>query len=122
MIPSDLVLAGALQLLPHVCSRLITARLLSHCLSTASRGGLGCRLLSYCNAFQQQLELRNCFSRLVAERFLSAGSWLVLSPRSRLVLLLVASDMSLSISSRPALLIAYMQPFHRDLFPIEATF
>ena len=49
----------------------------------------------------------NCPSQLVAERFLSAGFRLVLSPRSRMVLLLVASDMSLSMSSRPAPLSLY---------------
>ena len=37
MAPSDVVLAGSLQLLPHVLSRLITGLLLSCCVSTAFR-------------------------------------------------------------------------------------
>ena len=57
MAPSDVVLAGSPQLLPHVFSRLITGLLLSHCLSTASRGGFDCRVLLYCDARQQHLEL-----------------------------------------------------------------
>ena len=61
----------------------------------------------------------NCTCMLLAERFLSIGFQLVLSPRSRLVLLLVTSDLSLSMSSGQ-LLLTYIKPFPRDWFPIEA--
>ena len=57
MVPSDVVLAGSPQLLPHVFSRLITGLLLSHCVSTASHVGFDCRVLLYCDALPQHLEL-----------------------------------------------------------------
>ena len=91
MIPSDVVLDESPQLHAHALFHLSTSRLLSNL---------------YVNCFSQPIWLPsniwNCRCMLLAERFLSVGFQLVLSPRSRLVLLLVTFDVYLSMSSRSA--------------------
>ena len=104
MVPSDVVLAGSPQLLPHVFSRLITGLLLSHCLSTASRGGFDCRVLLYCDARQQHLGLPLLASSgTIPVCWIPAGAL----TSSRMSIPLVAPGMSLSMSWRPAPLSLY---------------